>query len=233
MQAIVLCGGRGERLTPLTNSTPKPLIPLRGRPIVDYAIGLLAKYGVTDIIIAAGYKSQKFHEHFGAHPHVRVVDSGDVDIIERLRSCAPLIHGDFLVLYGDTVSDVDLASLVRFHRARDQKATVTAWPLRIQFGLMELNAKGMVTSFMEKPQLGKWINIGHFCFSYEAISSFDGFHRYQDFLCQLVEDGELNAYRHTGVHITINTRKELEEAEEVIGREWEKFRELATARGRN
>lgn len=223
MQAILLCGGKGIRLKPLTDALPKPLIPVRGRPIVDYIVSHLEKHGVTDIIVAAGYKSQEFHEHFASHSHVRVVDSGDVDIIERLRCCAPLIQGDFLVLYGDTLSDVDLGALITFHRAQGERVTVTAWPLRTQFGLMDLNAEGKVASFQEKPQLDKWINIGYFYFAREMLERLENFERFEDFLRHLVEVAQINAYRHTGVHVTINTRKELEEAEDNIGQIWDRL----------
>jgi glucose-1-phosphate cytidylyltransferase len=218
MQAIVLCGGKGMRLRPLTDILPKPLVQVRGRPIVDYIVALLEKHGVTDIIVAAGYKASAFHEHFAEHRSVRVVDTGDVDIILRLIACAPYMRDDFLVLYGDTVSDVNLAEVIAFHNEHSERVTVTAWPLRTQFGLMDVASDGKVTTFLEKPQLDKWINIGHFYFAKEIVDQLKGFSRFEDFLRHLVDAGDLNAYRHTGVHITINTRKELEEAEDDIAR---------------
>ncbi len=218
MQAILLCGGKGLRLRPLTESLPKPLVPVRGRPIIDYIVSLLQRHGVSDLIVAAGYKSEHFYRHFAGHRTIRILETGDVDIIKRLSACGPYLTGDFLVLYGDTVSDVDVQAVIDFHRAHPQKVTVTAWPLRTQFGLMDLDGSGKVISFLEKPQLDKWINIGHFYFAHNVAGDFSKFERFEDFLLDLVERGELNAYRHTGIHITVNTHKELEEAEDEIAR---------------
>lgn len=216
MQAILLCGGKGERLRPLTQVLPKPLVPIKGRPIVDYIVNHLKKFGINKIIVTAGYQAHKLVEHFSNMSLATVVDSGDVDIIQRIKDCKKLISEDFLLLYGDTLSDVDLNSLINFHRANKQMVTVTAWPLKSQFGIMDLNRDGLVTEFKEKPILDKWINIGHFYFKKESLQLMESFATFEEFLHHLVNVGELNAYKHTGIHITVNTLKELSEAEENI-----------------
>lgn len=220
MQAILLCGGKGERLRPLTDTLPKPLVPICGKPIVEYIVRHLENYGISDIIVAAGHQAHKLEDYFSNRPHIQVIDSGDVDIIERIRSARSLIKGDFLVLYGDTLSDVNIDELISFHKAGAHKVTITGWPFKSQFGLMELGALGEVLSFKEKPVLDKWINIGHFCFSHEALSWFDDFDYFENFLMHLVDKGLMQAYRHRGVHITVNTQKELEEAENSLGQIW-------------
>lgn len=219
-QAIILCGGKGERLRPLTADLPKPLIPIKGRPLLGHIVEHVRKHKVQDLIAAVGYKADRIAEYFEKDLglKVRLVDSGDADIVKRLTACAPLITGGFLVLYGDTLSNVDIDDLIAFHRARPQKATVTVWPLRSPFGLLEVGEDGKVLSFKEKPTLDKWINIGYFYFEKEALSWMAGFEHFEDFLVDLVTKGELNAYRHKGVHITVNTINDLKEAEENIGR---------------
>lgn len=219
-QAIILCGGKGERLRPLTADLPKPLIPIKGRPLLGHIVDHVRKHKVQDLIAAVGYKADRIADYFekDLRLKVRLVDSGDADIVKRLAACAPLIEDGFLVLYGDTLSNVDIDDLIAFHRARPQKATVTVWPLRSSFGLLEVGDDGKVLSFKEKPTLDKWINIGYFYFEKEALSWMAGFERFEDFLGHLVAKGELNAYRHTGVHITVNTINDLAEAEENIGR---------------
>ncbi len=162
MQSILLCGGKGERLRPLTQTIPKPLVPIKNRPIIDYIVNHLAKYDIKDIVIAAGCKLEKMREHFLTKLNVRVVDSGDVDIIKRILDCSRLIESDFLLFYGDTLSDVDLTSLISFHKCHDSLAIVTAWPIRSQFGIMDLDNDALVTQFKEKPTLDKWVNIGHY-----------------------------------------------------------------------
>lgn len=219
-QAIILCGGKGERLRPLTADLPKPLVPIKGRPLLGHIVEHIRKYAVNDLIAAVGYKADRIAEYFEKDLGLKVslVDSGDADIVKRLAACAPLITGGFLVLYGDTLSNVDIDDLIAFHRARPQKATVTVWPLRSPFGLLEIGADDEVLSFKEKPTLDKWINIGYFYFERETLTWMSGFERFEDFLVHLVAKGELNAYRHKGVHITVNTINDLAEAEENIGR---------------
>lgn len=216
MQAILLCGGKGERLRPLTEQIPKPLIPIKGRPIVDYIVDHLKKFNISEIIVAAGYKAEKIVAHFVQNPSVIVRDSGDVDIIRRIKDCKKLIKGDFLLFYGDTLSDVDLKRLIAFHIAHNELATVTAWPMRSQFGIMELDDSEKVIEFKEKPILDKWINIGHFYFSAEALNLMEEFESFESFLKYLVQIRQLNAYKHQGIHITVNTVRELADAEENL-----------------
>ena len=218
LQVVVLCGGKGTRLRPLTTDLPKPLIPIKGKPLLEHILDHAREHAMKDFIMAVGYKADQIKKYVSRHRDLKfaIVDSGDADIITRISDCGPHIRGDFLVLYGDTLSDVDLDQLIKFHRARPEPATITVWPLRVQFGLLEVSPEGKVVSFKEKPTLDKWINIGYFYFNYRALSGMKGCTRFEDYLRELAAAGDLNAYRHTGVHITVNTIQELEEAEENI-----------------
>ena len=143
----------------------KPLVHLKGRPILSYLLDHVKKFGMKDIVIAAGFQAEKINIFFQENHrdlNVTIVNSGDVDIIERIKACSPHIKGDFILLYGDTLADVDLNQLQEFHFSRNAKATITLHPLKTQFGLAELDQDENVTSFREKPTLDKWINIGNF-----------------------------------------------------------------------
>ena len=155
LQAIILCGGKGERLRPLTADLPKPLVPINGKPLLGHIVEHVQKYSVQEFIAAVGYKAERIKEYFENDLHLKVtlVDSGDVDIVKRLAACAPLIKDGALVLYGDTLSNVDLNDLVAFHHSRPETVTVTVWPLRSQFGLLEVAEDGKDVSFTEKPTL--------------------------------------------------------------------------------
>ena len=221
LNAILLCGGKGERLRPLTESLPKPLVSIKGKPILGHLLDYLSSSPINHYLIAAGYEVKKIHEYFSEYPpenkEVTIVDSGDVDIIERIRSCAKLIQSDgFLVLYGDTLSDININKLLTFHSGHSGSATVTLWPLHSPFGVMDVDEQGKVKSYMEKPVLDKWINIGFFYFSAELIPTMERFEKYEDFLKHLIDKKELYAYKHAGMHITVNTQKELSEAEQNI-----------------
>ena len=209
---IVLCGGEGVRLRPLTYDCPKPLIQLRGRSIIDYVLEHLRSYGFTDITLAAGYKFDMLRDHF-LGSDIRVVDTGNQDIAGRLRQLDTRNATETLVLYGDTLSDVNLTSLITSHREGQHQATVTVWPLRSSFGLFQLSDNGQVQEYREKPILDHWINIGYFVFSRDALRSIGDSDSFEVALRQLVNARSLQAFQHHGLHITVNTRAELEDAE--------------------
>ena len=97
-----------------------------------------------------------------------------------------------------------------------KEITMTVWPLRISYGLVEISENGTVMSFLEKPTLDKWINIGFFYFSSELIPKMERFEKFEFFIEYLVKKQELYAFKHTGKHITVNTQQELNEAEQNI-----------------
>ena len=217
--ALILCGGKGERLGALTESTPKPLLYLKGRPILSYLLDHIQRFGISDVVIAAGFQSDKVHSFFQENHcdiNVTIVDSGDVDIIDRIKACSPYIKEDFILLYGDTLADVNINQLQDFHYSHSSKATITLWPLKSQFGLAEIDSGGNVIKFREKPVLDQWVNIGNFYFENEVLSWMEGFSSYAKFLEFLGEKKKLKGYKHSGVHITVNTLRELEDAEQNI-----------------
>ena len=216
---VILCGGKGERLHPITNDIPKPLIKIKDKPILSYIIEHLADYNMRDLIIATGYKSSEIRSYLNEYytnSIYKIVNSGDVDIIKRIQECCKYIQKDFMVLYGDTISNINLDNLIKYHQKHLQPVTMCVWPLRSQFGIIDVGKAGEVLGFQEKPILDKWINIGYFYFKYEMIERINKHDRFDMFLQDLADKKILNAYKHTGIHITINTIKELADAEKSI-----------------
>ena len=211
-RAIVLCGGKGVRLRPLTHDLPKPLIQVRGRPIINFIVDHLISQGVHDITLAAGYKAEMMETHFRGS-NVSVVDTGDQDIAKRIRQLDNGSKDDVLVLYGDTLSDVNFAQLIDSHRSANLPATVTVWPLRSSFGLFSLDESSRVAKYEEKPVLDRWINIGYFVLSRSALDVVCSADTFEVAIQHLVSSKSLNAFAHHGLHVTVNTRSELEEAE--------------------
>ena len=211
-RVVVLCGGQGMRLRPLTYDCPKPLIHVRGRPIIDFIIDHLRGHGHDNITLAGGYKFSMLADHFKESP-ISVIDTGDNDIAQRLRQLDDGSNSNMLVLYGDTLSDVDLAALIASHESAGLPATVTVWPLRSSFGLFTLDADSRVRQYQEKPTLDHWINIGYFVFSREALDVVVAADSFESALKTLVDRRWLNAFRHEGLHVTVNTLSELEDAE--------------------
>lgn len=219
LKVLLLCGGKGERLRPLTDLTPKPLIKIRGKPIIHYLISHFEKFGIRDFVVATGYRADQFADYFSKHHrhlHVEMVNSGDADIVQRIKDSRKNLPGDFFICYGDTLANVNLAELVDFHRSSKQPVTMTTYPLQTQFGIVDIDETNLVSSFVEKPVLDKWINIGYYIYNNEFLNALEGHNSFVKFLNSIVAQKKLSAYRHRGVHITVNTLKELDEAEENI-----------------
>ncbi len=219
LKILILCGGRGERLRPLTNAIPKPLININGRPILHYLLGYFTAFGFDDFVVAVGYKAEKitaYLKHHHTNVNIRTVDSGDVDIIARIKGASPYLEGDFIMCYGDTLADVDIDALIRFHSEHPGGLSMTTYPLQSQFGVLELDGDGKAVSFAEKPILNKWINIGYCYFGARAQKYLEGHVDFVEFIQDMIRRSELYGFRHTGMHITVNTVKELAEAERNI-----------------
>ena len=118
-EAIILCGGKGERLRPFTNDTPKPLVKIDENPILHYVIEHLIKHKIRKINIASGYKSNVLEKYFSGNNYdasISIINSGDVDIIKRIQDIIKKVKKDIIVLYGDTISNVDIEELISQHR---------------------------------------------------------------------------------------------------------------------
>ena len=217
--AIILCGGKGVRLRPLTNDTPKPLIHIDNKPILSHVIKHLRSHGIKKFVIATGYQSNKIKE-FMEETYVdldyKLVDSGDVGILARVKDCIKGINSDFLLCYGDTISDINLTDLVKFHRKNSESVTISSFPIMIPFGVMEVDENNNVKSFNEKPILQNVMNIGYYYFNKEDYGMIDRNNGIIELLNLLIKSQSLKCYKHNGIHITINTLAELEIANENI-----------------
>jgi glucose-1-phosphate cytidylyltransferase len=217
--AVILCGGQGQRLRPITKDLPKPLIIIKNNPILYYIIEHLKKYGVSTYVIATGYKSDKIKEYMSREFNdldYKIVDSGDTDILTRVKKCLEGIDGDIILNYGDTISDIDIDKFISFHSTHEKNITISSYPISIPFGVMTVDIDDNVRKFEEKPVLNEVMNIGY----YYIPSSFGEYINTHDNLLSLIDslikDNLLKCYQHQGIHITINTIAELNNAEENI-----------------
>ena len=217
--AIILCGGKGVRLRPLTNDTPKPLIHIDNKPILSHVIKHLRTHGIKKFVIATGYQSNKIKE-FMEETYIdldyKLVDSGDTGILARVKDCIKGINSDFLLCYGDTISDINLTDLVKFHRKNSESVTISSFPIMIPFGVMEVDENNNVKSFNEKPILQNVMNIGYYYFNKEDHDMIERNNGIIELLNLLIKSQSLKCYKHNGIHITINTLAELEIANENI-----------------
>ncbi|MCE9623791.1 MAG: NDP-sugar synthase [Actinomycetia bacterium] len=163
MRAVVLVGGFGTRLQPLTLSTPKPMLPVGHVPIIERLVANLARSGVSDVTFALGFKPEPFIEAFptgecaGVALHY-AVEPSPLDTAGAIRFAAEAagIDDTFVVVNGDVLTDLDVAQLVRFHRDRGAEATLHLIPVAdpSSFGVVGLDADGRVERFVEKPAPG-------------------------------------------------------------------------------
>ena len=215
-QALILCGGKGERLKPITNEIPKPLVEINNKTILSYQIKYLKKQGITRFIIATGYKSELIENYLDSNfqsSNIKVSNSGEVGIMERIVNCKALLDDKFLLCYGDTLANVDINRLTNFHDAHSGSTTISCFQLQSQFGIVKSTSDNLVTEFQEKPKLNEWINIGYFVFDKNTINNEFSF---VEFLSNLALSKNLYSYKHEGLHITVNTIKELKDAEKNI-----------------
>jgi NDP-sugar pyrophosphorylase family protein len=218
--AVLLCGGKGERLRPFTEDWPKPMVPVRGQPLLAHLLRYLSSQAIERFVLCTGYKAEAIDTFVQGHPlrsRIVTVNSGDAMMMDRVREALPDIPDRGLVCYGDTLANVDLAVLAREHRDHHAQATVTLYPLQSPFGVVKAeNSTGRVTSLREKPILPFWINIGFILCERPALELAQPGTDIMFFLEDLLKRGVLYAHRHRGRHVTVNTAKEHSDAEAEV-----------------
>jgi glucose-1-phosphate cytidylyltransferase len=212
---VILCGGRGTRLQEHTQSIPKPLVEIGGRPIVWHVIRIYAAQGLTSFLLSTGYKGELIErfvreESWPEGIEVRCVDTGlDTPTGGRIRKLEHLLDGPFCATYADGVADIDLRALVDLHTAHGDLATITVVRPALQFGIAELNGDGRVRGFREKPRSEHWVNGGFFCFERGALEYIgEDAILEREPLERLAADGQLHAYRHEGFWDCMDTYKD-------------------------
>lgn len=218
--AIVLCGGKGERLRPFTETLPKALIPINGHPLLYHLLRYLFASAARRAILCTGYKADaidRFVEDCRRPDwNITCVNSGDVSMTDRILDAAGQADGPYLICYGDTLANVNIEELQRSHRESGALATVTAYPLHSPFGIVRFDESNRVEAFSEKPVLPYWINIGYLLCEPEALSYIKPGADMPAFLSALAASGALSVHRHAGKHLTINTEKDRAAAEAEI-----------------
>jgi NDP-sugar pyrophosphorylase family protein len=222
VEAVILAGGRAERLGAAAGGRPKALVEMAGRPLAAYQVELLARAGVDRVIVscAAGNEELFEAELAGLGPEIAAV--GEPEPLGRgggLRFAAATRRedGDVLALNGDELLDADLAELLGRHRETDAAATIVVTHPRSPFGVVELGDDDVVLGFQEVAVLPVWVSCGVYALGEEALAALPerGDHETTTFP-ELAERGRLRAFRHDGTWMTINTPKDLRAAEEHL-----------------
>ena len=155
MIAVVLVGGEGTRLRPLTYTIPKPMLPIANRPFLEHQVAHLRAHGIDRIVLACGYRPDAIRAHFGAELEY-VVEPEPLGTGGAIAYAARALTETFVVANGDVLTDLDLSALVRFHRDREARMTLALHPVDdpSRYGVVVTAADGAVTAFVEKPAPG-------------------------------------------------------------------------------
>ncbi len=213
---VILCGGRGTRLRERTESVPKALVEIGGRPILWHVIGIYAAQGFERFFLATGYMGGAVEEFAAAERWpdgvtIECVDTGvDTPTGGRLARLADRLQGGtFCATYADGVADIDLGALLSFHGGHGDLATMTVVRPHLQWGVAELGEGDQVDGFAEKPRSEHWINGGFFCFEPGALDYLEQESVLErEPLGRLAADGQLRAYRHEGFWDCMDTYKD-------------------------
>lgn len=212
MKTVILCGGMGTRSYPFTRRIPKALMPVAGLPILEQVMRIYASQGFDEFVLAVGYLKNDIRRYFAERPwwQVEILDTGDhCDTGERVRRCLDHVDEWFFATYCDGLGDVDLRALARRHAGHDGSATVTATPLRSQYGVLQIDDDERIVGFVEKPTLGEhWINAGFFCFERSVFETVPGENLERDILPAVASSGQLHIHRHTGFWRSMDTFKD-------------------------
>ena len=230
MYALVLAGGKGERLRPLTDTVPKPMAPVAGRPILEYQIDWLKDAGVENVVFLVGYRWESIRSHFGDGSRYGVTISYSVESSPLGRGGAikqgfPLAaddDGPVVVTNGDVITRQPLAEVIDFHRASPARnngpcATLLAVPMVSPYGIVDMDDAGGVVGFREKVELPHWINGGVYVMDREVFAEFPelGDHEVETFP-QMAESGRIAAFRTRSYWTSIDSFKDLREAEAFV-----------------
>src|SRR5437899_9792663 len=162
MKAVVMAGGEGTRLRPLTSNQPKPMVPIVGKPCMEHILELLRAHGLTEVIVTVAFLPQAIRGYFGDGESLGMevgysVEESPLGTAGSVRLAAKQLDETFLVISGDALCDVDLSALIAFHRERGAAVTIglKAVDNPLEFGIVVTDEEGRIERFLEKPSWGQ------------------------------------------------------------------------------
>ncbi len=222
MKAVILAGGFGKRLKPLTDDRPKPMVPVSGVPILEWQVNWLRDHSIKEIIICAGYLKSSVIDHIGSGQKFGVsvgfaVEEEPLGTGGALKNARALISGErFLVMNGDILTNLDPLQLTHLVQPEgDALCSIAAVPLRSPYGIIEID-NGHAKGFREKPLLyDYWINAGIYCFTNSVLDLLPDKGSLEEItMPNLAKDGKIRVCQYSDVKWrSIDTHKDIEEAQ--------------------
>ncbi len=185
MKAIIMAGGEGSRLRPLTCDLPKPMIPVLNKPVLEHTIELLKRYGITEIGITLMYHPQIVKDYLGSGKNLGVkityfIEEAPLGTAGGLKSAQWFLDEPFIVISGDSITDINLEKAIEYHREKNSFATVVLSRVEVplEYGVVLTNDSGRITGFVEKPSWGELfsdtVNTGTYIFEPEILNYIEG-----------------------------------------------------------
>ena len=231
MKVVILAGGFGTRLAEYTKTIPKPMIEIGGKPIILHIMKLYAKYGFKDFYIALGYKGKMIKKFFNKKFfdwNINLIETGSNTMTGgRLKRLKKHVGKEtFMMTYGDGLSDVNLKTLLKFHRKNKKLVTLTAVRPPARFGALKIK-KQYVSYFKEKSKLDEgWINGGFFVMEPEFFKFIknDGTYLEREPLEKVCKKKQLIAFKHSGFWQCMDTKRDRDQLENLFkqGAPWPK-----------
>src|SRR5690348_3728844 len=204
MQAVVMAGGEGSRLRPLTINRPKPMVSIVNKPCLGHIFDLLKHHGITDAFVTLQYLASQIQDSFGDGGAVGMrlrysVEETPLGTGGSVRQIGDALDDTFIVISGDALTDIDLSAVIAFHRERKAAVTLTLYhvPNPLEYGVVITNEDGRIQKFLEKPSWGEvfsdTINTGIYVIEPRVLERYkigDNFDFSKDLFPQLLADGE-------------------------------------------
>ncbi len=223
MKVVILAGGFGTRLSEYTDSIPKPMVPIGGKPIIEHIMNHYSNFGYTDFYLALGYKGnviKKYFENFDNNWKINLIDTGSETLTGgRLKRLEKYLNKEsFLLTYGDGISDIDIKKLVKFHKSHNKMVSISAVRPPARFGSLSLRGSDVI-KFKEKKQLGEsWINGGFFVINPKFFKFLKGDNTIleKEPLEEVTSLKEIKAFRHEGFWQCMDHKLDKDYLEQLI-----------------
>ncbi len=226
MKVILLAGGLGTRISEYTDTIPKPMVQIGGKPILWHIMNLYAKYKYNNFLVALGYKGEVIKKYFSKKSNewnVELIETGEKTMTGgRVKRLQKLVGNETCMLtYGDGIADIDLNALIAFHKSHGKLVTVSAVRPPARFGAISLDGD-RVKNFKEKSHTTEgWINGGFFVIEPDFFNYIDGDETFleREPLEKAVLKGQLFAYKHKGFWQCMDTKRDRDYLEEIYMKE--------------
>jgi len=224
--AIILAGGKGERMRPLTSDRPKPMVYIGGKPIIAYPISQVVKAGVNQIVFACSYKREVLINHIktGKRYGVKAIYSIEESPLGRgggIKQAMKQLEGDWedvIVTNGDQIWQLDLPAMIEKHQAAKALATIVVVPLKSPYGIVEVNDHDQVLGFKEKPLLPHWVNAGIYIFNREIMDLLPDVGDHEDQTFPKLPKERFIVYKSHDYWRGVDTVKDKTEADAEVGK---------------